>query len=102
MRAERSQGRPNGQNQLAQNGRRILFGIIAVVLLITGVFLSGCGKKSEPATENTQPSGDELQVHVLDVGQGDSILIIAPGGKSVLVDAGVPGSGKTVLDAMKR
>ena len=102
MRPERSQDRPNGQNQLAQNGRRILFGIIAVVLLITGALFSGCGKKSEPATENTQPSGDELQVHVLDVGQGDSILIIAPGGKSVLVDAGVPGSGKTVLDAMKR
>ncbi|PYS46957.1 MAG: hypothetical protein DMF68_17435 [Acidobacteria bacterium] len=104
MRPEQSRGRSNAQNQLAQNGRRILFAasIIALVLLITALLLSGCGKKSEPTAENPQPSGDELQVHVLDVGQGDSILIIAPGGKSVLVDAGVPGSGKIVLDAMKR
>lgn len=48
------------------------------------------------------PSGKELQVHVLDVGQGDAILVIAPSGKTVLVDAGVPGSGKKILDAMRR
>jgi beta-lactamase superfamily II metal-dependent hydrolase len=50
------------------------------------------------------PSGGELQVHVLDVGpgEGDSILIISPGGKSVLIDAGDAGKGKVVLDALKR
>ena len=51
-----------------------------------------------------RPSGGELQVHVLDVGpiEGDSILIISPAGKSVLVDAGDLGKGKVVLDALKR
>jgi competence protein ComEC len=55
-----------------------------------------------------RPSGGELEVHVLDVGQGDSILIIAPEDKEtkqrkvVLVDAGDTGRGKIVLDAMKR
>jgi len=29
-------------------------------------------------------SGKELQVHLLDVGLGDSILIVAPSGKTVL------------------
>ena len=49
-------------------------------------------------------SGGELQVHVLDIGpgNGDSILIIAPGGKSVLIDAGDTGKGKVVIDALKR
>src|SRR3982751_7074247 len=48
------------------------------------------------------PSGKEMQVHVLDVGQGDSILIISPEGKVVLVDAGDEKSGKTVVEALRR
>ncbi|HYY58435.1 MAG TPA: ComEC/Rec2 family competence protein [Pyrinomonadaceae bacterium] len=54
------------------------------------------------------PSGGELEVHVLDVGQGDSILIIAPEDKETkqrkvaLIDSGDTGRGKVVLDAMKR
>src|SRR3954471_11899769 len=48
------------------------------------------------------PSGKEMQVHVLDVGQGDAILIISPEGKVVLVDAGDQTKGKAVVDALKR
>lgn len=47
-------------------------------------------------------SGDETKVFVLDVGQGDSILIVTPGGKTALVDAGEPGDGKIILAALKK
>jgi len=58
--------------------------------------------RSKPGPQLPPPSGDELSIHVLDVGQGDAILIVAPGGKTALVDASVPGSGKKILAAMGR
>ena len=94
--------RPTAQ---ARDGRRILFvlAVLGVFLVVAGVLLFRYWKKNETtANVSPQASGDELRVHVLNVGQGDSILIVAPGGKSVLVDAGAPGSGRVVLDAMKR
>src|ERR687884_699429 len=104
MRPEQPPRQPE-RNILAQTGRRILIAlaIFGVTLVIPGVLLFKYWKKKEETTTKVPPpSGDELQVHVLNVGQGDSILIIAPGGKAVLVDAGVPGSGRVVLDAMQR
>ncbi len=41
-----------------------------------------------------------MQVHILDVGQGDSILIEAPGDKTVLIDAGT--SKSNVLDNLRQ
>jgi beta-lactamase superfamily II metal-dependent hydrolase len=75
---------------------------------VLAVILGGVGfalvKWGLPWWRNQPPpaSGKEMQVHVLDVGQGDAILIISPEGKVVLVDAGDQTKGKTVVDALKR
>jgi competence protein ComEC len=55
-------------------------------------------------TQPPRASGGELTVRVLDVGpvNGDSILITAPSGKTVLIDAGDATRGKAVVDALKR
>ncbi|HLR07652.1 MAG TPA: MBL fold metallo-hydrolase [Bacillota bacterium] len=45
--------------------------------------------------------GGILQVHFIDVGQGDSILIQTPEDKVILVDGGPPKSGKKVIDYLK-
>src|SRR5260221_675716 len=78
---------------------------IAVLVLLLGAGGVGFWKYGLPwlRSRPPKPSG-ELQVHVLDMGpiEGDSILIVSPTGKSVLIDAGDAGKGKVVLDALKR
>lgn len=103
MRPERRFQESLQQRLLSQGGRGCLIAIALVLVasLIGGYLLLRWWKKKE-APPPAPASGDELQVHVLNVGQGDSILIVAPGGKAVLVDAGVPGSGKIVMEALKR
>jgi beta-lactamase superfamily II metal-dependent hydrolase len=53
-----------------------------------------------PGKENVLSSSN-LKVHFIDVGQGDSILIQCPNGSDILVDAGVPAEGPTIVDYLK-
>ncbi|MBP2078704.1 ComEC/Rec2 family competence protein [Oceanobacillus polygoni] len=43
----------------------------------------------------------DMQVHFIDVGQGDSILIETPLDKTILIDGGPPGSGKKIVSYLK-
>ena len=43
-----------------------------------------------------------LQVHYLDVGQGDSIFIELPNGETVLIDGGTRSNGSIVLDYLSK
>ena len=66
--------------------KQILSAVAAVIVLILAYFLEPwqyIGGESEP--------GEELQVHYIDVGQADSILVRVPttdGMKNMLIDAG--------------
>jgi competence protein ComEC len=79
-------------------------GCALLFLIVVGaVGLGVYYKFFRPEPTNLPPaSGDELRVHVLDVGQGDSVLVVAPGGKTALIDAGNPGNGKKILAALQR
>jgi beta-lactamase superfamily II metal-dependent hydrolase len=79
---------------------------VLVVLLAAGGFAGVRYLKpwweARQSRQLPPPSGKELQVHVLDVGLGDSVLVVAPSGKTVLVDAGPTVAGKKVVEALKR
>ncbi|MDT4895153.1 MAG: competence protein ComEC [Acidobacteriota bacterium] len=75
---------------------------IAVLVVFLGA-LGFIGYKFVLPWWNKQPppaSGKELRVHVLDVGQGDAILIVGPE-KVVLIDAGDEKNGKKVVEALR-
>ncbi|WP_378956121.1 ComEC/Rec2 family competence protein [Pelosinus sp. sgz500959] len=64
--------------------------LVSAVLIFTMVFLAGCGKGTVKTTEKNQEqqnSNSALTVKVLDIGQGDAILIRVAG-QTVLVDTG--------------
>jgi competence protein ComEC len=66
--------------------RRVVLGLgVGALALVLGFLVPGGGAAPGP------PAG--LRVSVLDVGQGDAILLQPRGGPAVLVDGGPPGDG---------
>ncbi|MER2079425.1 MBL fold metallo-hydrolase [Psychrobacillus psychrotolerans] len=45
--------------------------------------------------------GKDMKVHFIDVGQGDSILIQSPNGKTMLIDGGTKSDGDTIVAYLK-
>lgn len=54
-----------------------------------------------PAPSAAEPAPASLKAHFIDVGQGDSAFIELPDGKTMLIDAGVPDAGPTVVSYLK-
>jgi beta-lactamase superfamily II metal-dependent hydrolase len=77
-----------------------VFLILAAVGGVAGLLGWRWYKQQQPPP----PSGKELRIFVLDVGpnDGDSILVVSPEDKTVLIDAGDVGRGKKALEALKK
>ncbi|MEK4128551.1 excalibur calcium-binding domain-containing protein [Solibacillus sp. FSL W8-0474] len=67
-----------------------------LVLLFTLVLFVSVALPTASATSK------QLEVHFIDVGQGDSILIQTPKGENILVDGGPRKAGKGLVDYLKK
>ena len=68
--------------------KKFLSSVIALGLVVSNMFISNA---------NSQ----QLEVHHIDVGQGESIYIELPDGSDVLIDAGKSNYGSTVVNYLK-
>ncbi|NPV70530.1 MAG: MBL fold metallo-hydrolase [Firmicutes bacterium] len=96
---------------------RICLVIVLLLTLLPGCFVPapappgaspgpGAAEKppsspAPPPSTPAEPARPALSVHVIDVGQGDGILVKLPDGRTMLVDAAEPGKGKVVVAYLK-
>jgi len=78
---------------------------ILPLIILTFILLSGCSTTEKAINTNTAPNqtdkGSLLQVHFINVGQADSILVMAPNGQALLVDGGNTEDGLGVVSYLK-
>ena len=77
------------------NIKRIVFFLLLSLVLVTG----GCSSQ-DPPTSSQNFSENSMEVHFLDVGQGDSALIRS-GEHTMLIDAGENDQGDVVVSYLK-
>lgn len=81
---------------------KFLYSIIASIIIIASTFW---GKENIDNTKNNsldyEQSIANIQVHFIDVGQADSILILSEEGEAMLVDAGNNEDGTMVVKYLK-
>lgn len=83
---------------LMRHAFRLAVLVIAVLISCTGILFAVSAADKAP---DTSTSPKTLTVHYLDVGQADSILIQAPSGKTMLIDAGNSGDSEFITDYIK-
>lgn len=75
------------------------------LIIMSFFLLSGCGTAEKATTPSTALAQTDksglLQVHFINVGQADSILVIAPNGETILVDGGNRADGAEVVNYLR-
>ncbi|MBY6951613.1 MBL fold metallo-hydrolase [Clostridium botulinum] len=74
--------------------------IITCLLIFLSIVFTACSQQSSNAV-NTSNKSNELKVHYIDVGQGDSILVQTKD-KNILIDAGTRKSSDNLISYLKK
>ena len=73
--------------------KKLLFkGLLVCLTLLYTIFcLTACN-----------PNPGQLEIHLIDVGQGDSTLVVTPDNKNILIDGGEDEYSRNVIRHLKR
>ncbi|MCA1557235.1 MAG: hypothetical protein LC731_01700, partial [Acidobacteria bacterium] len=85
--------------------RKVLcFALLAAMIVTIGSGLSRSvdGRSAPEASVNPLAAPARLQVHVLNVERGQSVLVISPVGRAALIDAGPPEAGGRIVSELRR
>ncbi len=72
------------------------------LLLIAGLLIAGAALWLWKANEHLHNTKGQLQIHFINVGQGDAALLILPTGERIMVDVGPAESTETVLSHLTK
>ncbi len=77
----------------------VLGGVLILIMTAGCMGLTDNGEApADDITENPAPTAGDIEVHIINVGQAESTLLIAPSGETILVDSGNwPQDGEEVL-----
>lgn len=81
---------------------RLTPSFILVLFFSNLTFFSPCLSHHQSSLYDPKQINNQLEIHIINVGQGDSFLVISPTGKKLLIDAGDTGKGSnSVLPYLK-
>ena len=76
--------------------------LVVFLLMLTSILSSCIGKDSVNLEQpSVQEKSNDLKVHFIDVGQGDSTLIQLADGKTILIDGGNKADSSVIIDYLK-
>lgn len=75
-------------------------GLLGLLLVLTLLLMAGCG--AEPDLDSQVKQGEQLEVHVIDVGQADAILIKTPDAGNVLIDGGTGATEEELIGYLQK
>lgn len=76
--------------------------LILLTTLILCVFAGGAGFRAWMMSDRAAHTDGKLQIHTIDVGQGDATLLCLPTGERLLVDTGTAESAEKILAHLAR
>jgi competence protein ComEC len=91
----------------------LVFVVLPALIFLT---LTGCNSAKKDSSSKQSPANQpsstavnkpllgnkQLQIYMLDVGQGDSLLIVTPEKKTILIDGGLAKSSETILASLQQ